>query len=52
MANRLNVTRQAISNWKTEKTSPDIETLHKISQVLEVSVEEIIYGSKREITTL
>ena len=52
MAEMLNVTRQAISNWETEKTQPDIDTLQKIAQVLEVSVEEIIYGTKREFTTV
>lgn len=52
VADKLNVTRQAISNWETEKTQPDIDTLQKIAQVLEVSVEEIIYGTKRELTTI
>lgn len=52
MAERMNVTRQAVSNWETEKTQPDIETLQKIAQILEVSVEELIYGSKREYTTI
>ena len=48
LAERLCVTRQAVSNWENEKTQPDIDTLHKIAQVLEVSVEELIYGEKRE----
>lgn len=52
MAEKLNVTRQAISNWETEKTQPDIETLHNIAQALDVSVEEIIYGEKRAHTTI
>lgn len=50
LADRLCVTRQAVSNWENEKTEPDIETLHKIAEVLEVSIEELIYGSKRETT--
>lgn len=52
MAEKLNVTRQAVSNWETEKTQPDVETLQKIAQVLEVSDEELIYGNKREYTTI
>ena len=52
LAEKLAVTRQAVSNWETEKTQPDIDTLQKIAQVLEVSVEEIIYGSKRDYTTI
>jgi len=52
LAERLNVTRQAISNWETEKTQPDIDTLQKIAQVFEVSVEEVIYGIERKFTTV
>lgn len=44
LAERLNVTRQAVSNWECGKTEPDIETLQRLSEVLEVSVEELIYG--------
>ena len=49
LAEKLSVTRQAVSNWECGKTQPDIETLHKISEALEVSVEELIYGEKRKI---
>ena len=52
MAVRLSVTRQAVSNWETEKAQPDIDTLQKIAQILEISVEELIYGTKREATTI
>ena len=48
MADKLGISRQAVSNWENEKTEPDIETLHKIAEVLEVSIEKLIYGSKRE----
>lgn len=50
LADRLCVTRQAVSNWENGKTEPDIETLHKIAEILEISIEELIYGSKRETT--
>lgn len=46
LAERLNVTRQAVSNWERGKTQPDIEMLQRLSEVLEVSVEELIYGEK------
>lgn len=52
LAEKLNVTRQAVSNWETEKTQPDIDTLQKIAQILEVSVEELIYGTERKFTTV
>ena len=48
LAEELNVTRQALSNWERGKTEPDIETLTKIAEILDVSVEELIYGEERE----
>ena len=47
LADKLNVTRQAVSNWERGKTQPDIDTLHKIADMLEISIEELIYGNKR-----
>lgn len=47
LAEKMNVTRQAVSNWETGKTSPDIDTLFKLSQIFDVSMEEIIYGEKQ-----
>lgn len=52
LAERLNVTRQAVSNWECGKTEPDIETLHKISDILEITIEELIYGTKRTTTII
>lgn len=46
LADALNVTRQAVSNWENEKTQPDLETLNNLSLTLEVSIEELIYGEK------
>lgn len=46
LAERLNVTRQAISSWECDKTQPDIDTLKKIADILQVSVESLIYGKK------
>ena len=39
LAEKLNVTRQAVSNWENEKTEPDIDTLHKIASALDVPIE-------------
>lgn len=52
LAEELNVTRQAVSNWETNKTQPDIETLEKLAEVLEVSVEELIYGEQKKPTQI
>lgn len=48
LAERLNVTRQAVSNWENEKTQPDIDTLHQIAGILEVDIERLIYGKERK----
>ena len=48
LAEVLNVTRQAVSNWENEKTQPDIDTLNSIAGTLGVTVEELIYGVARE----
>ena len=44
LAERLHVTRQAVSNWEIGKTQPDIETLTVLAEFFEVTVEELIYG--------
>ena len=48
LAERVYVTRQAVSNWETGKTQPDIETLTRLAEIFDVSVERIIYGSERK----
>jgi len=50
LAEKLNVTRQAVSNWENGKTQPDIDTLTKISEIFEIPIEEIIYGCKKTIS--
>ena len=52
LAEKLNVTRQAVSNWERGKTEPDIETLHQIADTLDVTIEEIIYGYERKTTII
>lgn len=47
LAEELNVTRQAVSNWETDKTQPDVDTLTQLSEALDVTVEELIYGEQK-----
>ena len=42
IANRLNVSRQAVSRWETGKSSPDIDNLTLLGEIYEVSVDEIL----------
>lgn len=48
LAEKLNVTRQAVSNWENGKTQPDIETLTKLAEIFDVSAEKIIYGKVKK----
>lgn len=47
LAEKLNVTHQAVSSWETGKTQPDIQTLKQLADLFEVSVEDLIYEEKR-----
>lgn len=42
VAKRLYVTRQCVSKWEKGITQPDLQTLSKLSELLDVSVDELI----------
>ena len=42
LAEKINVSRQTISNWELGETSPNPEQLKLLSKELEVSVDELI----------
>lgn len=44
LADRLGVSDKAVSRWETGRNYPDIETLQRLAQVLEVSLEELLQG--------
>ena len=48
LAEKLFVSRQAVSSWENNRTQPDIEMISKLSEVFNVSIEELIYGEKRK----
>lgn len=45
LAERLHVTRQAVSNWERSAAQPDLDTLQAIAAALGVEVTEVIYGA-------
>ncbi len=47
LAEKLFISRQSVSSWENDRTQPDIEMLGKLSEIFEVSVEELVYGKKR-----
>ena len=48
-AELFNVTRQTVSNWENLKSYPDIETLIKISNTFNISLDVLLKEDKRLI---
>lgn len=48
VAQRLNISRQAISRWENDLAMPDIDNLVVLSKLYEVSIEELL-GEKETI---
>ncbi len=44
MADKLSVTEQTVSDWESGESSPDIETLVKIADLLNTEITTLIYG--------
>lgn len=47
LAGKLNVTRQTISKWELDQTSPDLNKLIDISKVFNISLDELVYGTEK-----
>ena len=52
VAEELNVSRQTISNWETEKFYPDILYVLQLSDLYQVSLDELLKGDERMIQHL
>ena len=48
LAEQLNVTDKAISRWETGKNYPDIEIFEELSNILDVSISELLEGKRIE----
>jgi len=44
LAQKLNVSRQTISSWENNRNLPDLEMVVRISQVFELSLDQLILG--------
>lgn len=42
LANRLNVSRQTVSKWEVGDSTPDLEKLVAISELFEISLDELV----------
>ncbi len=52
LAEQLNVTDKAISRWETGKNYPDIEIFEELSNILDVSISELLEGKRIETENL
>lgn len=48
LADRLHVTKQAVSKWETGKSMPDMALLPELAEALDVSVDELLTGKEPE----
>lgn len=51
LAQKLNVTDKAVSKWERNLSCPDINSIPKLAEVLDVSVEELLNAAKHEEKT-
>ena len=40
LAEKLNVSRQTISKWETDSTSPDLESIVRVCKIFHVSLDD------------
>lgn len=45
LSKELGISKSAVSQWENNKTVPSLENLIKISQILNVSIDELIKHS-------
>lgn len=48
VAEKLNVTRQTVSKWETNQSTPDFDKIIPISELFEIGVEELLTGKVKE----
>ena len=44
LANRLDVTRQTVSKWEAEDSTPDMEKLIALGELFGISLDELVLG--------
>ena len=49
LANKLNVSRQTVSKWELGDSTPDMEKLTGLSDLFEISLDELVLGKVPEV---
>ncbi|MEG1947690.1 MAG: helix-turn-helix transcriptional regulator [Lachnospiraceae bacterium] len=52
VAEKINVSRQTISNWENEKSYPDILSVIKLSDLYSISLDDLLKGDRKMIVHL
>ncbi|MBJ7686983.1 helix-turn-helix domain-containing protein [Weissella confusa] len=47
LAQKLFMTRQAISKWETGEATPDLEKIQLIAEALDVTAEDLLFGQHK-----
>ena len=48
VADKLNVTRQTVSKWETNQSTPDFDKIVPLCELFEISTDELLRGKKSE----
>lgn len=48
LAEKMNVTDKAVSKWERDLSCPDINTISKLADILDVSVDELLKAKKQD----
>ncbi len=51
LADMLEVSRQSVSKWENNTAVPDLQKIIKLSEIFEISVDELIKGEKAQAET-
>ena len=51
VAEKLNVTRQTVSKWETNQSTPDFDKIMPICELYGITTEELLTGEKPEEKT-
>lgn len=49
IANKLNVTSQAVSKWENDVSSPDITLLAEISDIFNITIDELLGKNNKKV---
>ena len=52
VAEKLNITRQTLSNWENNKSYPDILNIIELSNIYPISIDELIKEDKQMVESL